>query len=247
MSEPKEIDVFDLGDVPVARHARMPPKGPPPPPDGYWYLREVCHYTGWTKLQFRLLTRRRIISAAKLGSSGYYLYRIEDIKAIHKKVNVPNTIVEDLRQPKRERQEKFAYGYTAPEAHEVFRLLREGKSLGEISAMNPRIHPRLMMQMFKDYLRLEQAIILSPEAVRKINALDLDCAMPIKDEKGIVEALTSAVRDKCRSCKSSKSSYCDRCIRKRVLKSLTPRQRYGREPVPEVSDEDETELSKSAE
>lgn len=243
-----ETKTFDLGDTPIAVHMpKVVIGGPPPPPDGYWYTREVLENTGWSITQFRSLAKRGLVASAKRGTNGYHLYPSDRIKELKRQIDKGEILTYTIVTKKEARKEELKHGYTVSVSKSIFEALRSGKTLAEVSRIHANIHPRDLMIIFKDFLRVENAVIVSAGMMRKINGLDLDCAMPIKTEQGLYEALNAAVKDRCRSCSRGKSSYCDRCIRKRVLKSLTPRQRYGREPVPDTSDEDETELSKSAE
>lgn len=200
--------------------------------DGLWYSDRVIAYTKWSFVQFYSYTRRGILKSVRRGSRGRALF---DPKEVQELVANPPPLA-FIRQKKKNHAQQKEYGYTIDESRPILNALFAGETLAEVMKKNLHVHPVLIMELFKEYVRVSGAIVLNPGTVEKINALDLDCAMPVKTEVDVFRALQSAEKERCHSsgCLKKRSGRCESCIRKRVMKSLTVRERHGLDPISEA-------------
>lgn len=211
----------DLGEI---RHALLnkPPKVhlnrvASQCPPGLITKGMLLEKSGLTKAELRSLESQGMVRPAGKNARGWALYEACIVPVISKKSIAPEDRPAALPSHK---QLDRVVQYTTSEAVLVFGMFKKGMPLEDV-ILETHIHPTVVTMIRRDYEEMTGTLFVSRSTLERINALPLDCPLPLKTQDDLYTAMGSLASSViCGRCKTKPKRYCSGCVSEMVAKKI---------------------------
>jgi len=153
-----------------------------------------------TEKEFRSLEIRGEIKTSLRNAAGFTVYDEDTVRTLCNRKDEGGLIQN---------------GYLDEQGNKVFRLLKDGMSLVDIT-IETGYHPQVIRAIVRDWDLFSGSITIPKSIVDQMKAVDLDLDRPIDSASQIMDLFTAAVSARlCKICKLRDcASSCRHCIKK---------------------------------